>query len=496
MMERSDKYDYGLTKPHLQLFVNPQKNDPLIAKMEHAYGTLWDFKEHISTWSFGVNWWKNYVYLRYRIQRKMTYLPWNINEKVTLIEDHKENYVVIGLREVDDNRKHKDHCHSIVINVKSQHAKFDLKNLMSFLEGSQMESLNEELENNHYSPWIDSTTKSNASRLRQIFQTLDRYALENVERRPGIGRSSAQEQRPSSKEVLVPNTSLPAFASRGSRLGQSISEPKRKDGPHSQGEESTRKRRKTTSGRTGGTGSSASALTTLSAKISPTPEQKPDYERFAVIQQKFWAEHEDCFLNNFGTVKIHIQQCIIVKGEYVICTLQRDIVDVVKNKLIQLIDVKQRQKVCLTPVDSKHQLLKKKPEKWDNIKNGRFMIINGQHSITASQELQKGGCGEEQCEKLQTWDAFIVWSLDPTKLQIISKFYNITNHLDHAQPTWGNQIISCTNIWVTYKRVTDIDTDPAVRKNKSVYNVQNYKVCRIQPILDPTIPTMNMASLF
>ena len=110
-MERSDNHDYGITKPHLQLFVNPQKNDPLIADMEHAYRTLWEFKEHISTWSFGVNRWKNYVYLRYRFQGKTTYLPWNLNEKVTLIEDHKDNYVVIGLRKVDDNGKQKDHYH-------------------------------------------------------------------------------------------------------------------------------------------------------------------------------------------------------------------------------------------------------------------------------------------------------------------------------------------------------------------------------------------------
>ena len=167
-----------------------------------------------------MEFWSKSVYLRYRIQGKTTYLPWNLNKKVTLIEDHKENYVVIGLRKVDDNGKQKDHCHSIVIDVKSQHAKFDLENLMSFLEGSQMESLNKELENNHYSPWVDSTAKSNTSRLRQIFQTLERYALENVERRPGIGRNFAQERSSSSKEVMVPNTSLPTSASRGSRHGQ------------------------------------------------------------------------------------------------------------------------------------------------------------------------------------------------------------------------------------------------------------------------------------
>jgi hypothetical protein len=198
--------------------------------------------------------------------------------------------------------------------------------------------------------------------------------------------------------------------------------------------------------------------------------------KFAAIQQKFWADHGDCFLNGIGTVSVHIKQCIIAKDEYVIRTLQKDIVEASKKELIQLIDVNQRQKVCLTPVDLDHNLLKTKPKNWDEIKKGKFMIINGQHSITASLELQKGGCGEDRRVKLQTWDAFIVWSLDATKLRNISKFYNITNHLDHAQPTWGNQIISCRNIWITYKRATDEVTDAAVRKNMAVFNVENYKV--------------------
>lgn len=74
--------------------------------------------------------------------------------------------------------------------------------------------------------------------------------------------------------------------------------------------------------------------------------------------------------------------------------LQKDIVAAVKNELIQLIDVKQRQKVCLTLVDLKNRLMLMKPEKWEDIKDGKFMIIYSQHSITASKELQNGGCGE------------------------------------------------------------------------------------------------------
>ena len=134
------------------------------------------------------------------------------------------------------------------------------------------------------------------------------------------------------------------------------------------------------------------------------------------------------------------------------------------------------------PVDSERQLLKTKPA-WEDIKNGQFMIINGQHSITASQELQKEGCGEERREKLQHWDAFIVWSLDHAKLRNISKFYNITNHLDHAQPTWGNQIIACWNMWKTYKCATDDSGKAARRGNGAVFNVNHYKVNFCAPLL-------------
>jgi hypothetical protein len=85
------------------------------------------------------------------------------------------------------------------------------------------------------------------------------------------------------------------------------------------------------------------------------------------------------------------------------------------------------------------------------------MIINGQHSIAASKELQFEGCGEDRRQALQKWDAYIVWDLDPVRLTQISKFYNSTNHLNHAQPTWGNQIVSGRNIWIANGR-------PAIRQ--------------------------------
>ena len=75
-------------------------------------------------------------------------------------------------------------------------------------------------------------------------------------------------------------------------------------------------------------------------------------------------------------MRVHIKQCILANENFIIRMLQRDILDTVKNELVQLGDVNQKQKVCLTPIDNNNKLLKKRPTTWDEIKNGRFMIIN------------------------------------------------------------------------------------------------------------------------
>ena len=175
-------------------------------------------------------------------------------------------------------------------------------------------------------------------------------------------------------------------------------------------------------------------------------------------------------------MRVHIKQCIPANENFIIRTLQRDILDAVKNELVQLGDVNQRQKVCLTPIDSNNKLLKKRPTTWDEIKNGRFMIINGQHSIMASKELQSIWCAEQRRMDLRTWKAYIVWSLDAAQLRTISKFYNSTNHLNHTQPTWGGQMIGCREIWISCKRATNLKTDPTTRLNGSTFNLVQYNV--------------------
>jgi hypothetical protein len=98
-------------------------------------------------------------------------------------------------------------------------------------------------------------------------------------------------------------------------------------------------------------------------------------------------------------------------------------------------DINQRQRICIIPIDEQGNLLRVEPRDWNEIKNKKFMIINGQHNIAASKELQVDKCGEDRQHVLEKWDAIVVWDLDPIRLTKISKFYNSTNHLNHAQST-------------------------------------------------------------
>ena len=104
------------------------------------------------------------------------------------------------------------------------------------------------------------------------------------------------------------------------------------------------------------------------------------------------------------------------------------------------------------------------------------MIISNQHSIATSKELQFKGCSEDRREVLQKWDAYIVWDLDPVRLKKISKFYNLTNYMNHAQLMWGNQIMSGRNIWIANGRPTNKVVEAETRGNGAIHDFEAHAV--------------------
>ena len=71
-----------------------------------------------------------------------------------------------------------------------------------------------------------------------------------------------------------------------------------------------------------------------------------------------------------------------------------------------------------------------KPQQWEEIKDERFYIINGQHSVAASLSICDNACVVDDDIKndFRLWSCFIVWSEDAEILRSISAYYNRINH--------------------------------------------------------------------
>ena len=297
------------------------------------------------------------------------------------IEDHREHFIVIVLREVDDSGNATSHNHSIVIDVKQQHGKFDIVTLMAALQGMDIESLNEDFISKQLLPWQEGTARSVVKKLRGVWKTLDKYAI--VTAAKAASAKKGIKWQPAGAEC---GETTPKGGRGGSCPGSSRAEAQKRNPAQSRdsGEGTWKRSKPSGPKRTAEGEGAASGMTTAQTGTSrPVPPAK-DFEKFAFIQREFWQNHKTCFLFETEATRVHINQCIIARDDFIIRTLQRSLVEDMKNTLVQIGDVKQLQKVCLTPVDENNALLKEPPTSWDAIKAGKFMIINGQYSITTS----------------------------------------------------------------------------------------------------------------
>ena len=179
-----DDYDYSATLPYIEPF-RWTSDEPFITEMEDTYGKLWQFKSCVQSWYFGVNQFKDYVFLRHRVNGTTLYVNWNINEKVSLVECHQSHYMLIVLQAVDNNGRELAHNHTIVCHEDGRSGEFDLETLLAFPQGTSMETLAEDF-SRQFHPWLKTTAESMTRKINKIFKTLDRYALQHVEKQPRI----------------------------------------------------------------------------------------------------------------------------------------------------------------------------------------------------------------------------------------------------------------------------------------------------------------------
>ena len=89
----------------------------------------------------------------------------------------------------------------------------------------------------------------------------------------------------------------------------------------------------------------------------------------------------------------------------------------------------------------------KRPNFWDEIKDNRFWIINGQHNVATSQSMQTMDVPKAVKTTFQKWNHFIVYSKSKEKLRKISTYYNHMNHFSVFKPSWSTNILSMRFIW-------------------------------------------------
>ena len=352
-----DDYDYSAILPYIEPF-RWTSDEPFITEMEDTYGKLWQFKSCFQSWYFGVNRFKDYVFLRHRVNGTTLYVNWNINEKVSLMECHQSHYMLIVLQAVDNNGRELAHNHTIVCHEDGRSGEFDLETLLAFLHGTSMETLAEDF-SRQFHPWLKTTSESMTRKINKIFKTLDRYALQHVEKQPRIAQGRGQARRDTDSEPRSASAAGGRSGGRGSSRGVARAEPRKRRHSESGTTEPAEKKPKLIGERhSTGAGSSGSALMNVHSGNPGdyTPIEK--FEIFAAYQKDFWNRHVDCFFFQQQCFPVSIEQCILAADKYVIRKLEQEIVEGIKKQLITMGDAKQRQKICLTPVGPDGRLLK------------------------------------------------------------------------------------------------------------------------------------------
>jgi hypothetical protein len=222
--------------------------------------------------------------------------------------------------------------------------------------------------------------------------------------------------------------------------------------------------------------STMSAITEVPSSFEPG--EKTDYNETKTMYEKFWTECQDCF--EFEVDKkfsISIDQMVRAPKDWTIREYEEQGMNEMLHYLCHMPDPSTKQTLCVMP-DTEE-----KPTDWDSIVNGTFFIINGQHSVGASQKMLASDLPEATTKPFSRWNYFIVWSKDKNQLRQISEYYNRCNHFSMFKPTWATNVLGTRFMWTELGRPTPPKSATEVgrvvrRTKKNANNDAKYKVRR------------------
>ena len=146
-----------------------------------------------------------------------------------------------------------------------------------------------------------------------------------------------------------------------------------------------------------------------------------------------------------------------------------------------------------------------KPTFWEEIKDGEFYIINGQHSIAVSRLIMHVGSRVDEDAKsdFRVWSCFIVCSSDLEILRSISTYYNRINDFQMIEPSWATNILGARTVSMSMgslenpSQITATGTT-AVRRATNVQNrTRRFKVRqsdRVDLMCETCLPEPSISS--
>ena len=169
-------------------------------------------------------------------------------------------------------------------------------------------------------------------KLNQILQTLIRYLVQPL---------ATPSVAPSSGVAPLGVSLVTAFGS-----GAQASNNKSTIHPIEATKPIPKKRCSSTSASSSGFG-----FTYVDTQRQGDAEEVLEFEKFTVALKEFWNTWTSFFLFGMQTFLVHILQCEIANDEYKIRKMESEIVKSVKAELVQMGNINQWQKICLTSID-------------------------------------------------------------------------------------------------------------------------------------------------
>ena len=173
------------------------------------------------------------------------------------------------------------------------------------------------------------------------------------------------------------------------------------------------------------------------------PQKKADFKHITAVYKKFWSECEDAYIFGVDAKELSIDKMVDAPTEYNIRSREDKLVDAMIIYLLNLPDRKVRQTLCIMPTNRTS-----KPTSSEEIQDGEFYIINGQHSVAASKLIMQvdSGVDEDVKNDFRVWSCFIVWSSDVEILWSIFAYYNRINHFQMIQLSWTTNILGARTV--------------------------------------------------